>query len=322
MATSGVSTFNFTRDQIINSAARKVGAIAAGETLGSGAISDFSDQLNMMVKGWDASGLHIWTEEEATLFLQPNQIQYTVGGSTTDNAALTSFTATTLTSAAAANATTVSVAASGSPFANAAFVGVVLNSGSIFWATEVGNPVGGVVTLNAGLSGAAAAGNAVYVYTTQITRPLRIVGARRYVFNGALETPMILMSRLDYRNLPNKTSPGTATQLFYDPRGGANNQGQIFLWPAPSDVSSAIKFTWWRMIQDFNSPANNPDLPNEWLNALVWNLAYQMAPEYDVPEARFNRLEKLAAGSLDLVMGWDREAEAYFFGFNTDQTGP
>lgn len=321
MATSGTSSFNFTRDQIITSAARKVGAIAAGEVLSSGAVSDFADQLNLMVKGWDASGLHIWTEEEATLFLQPNQIQYTVGGSTTDQAALTTFTATTLSAAAAQGATSINVV-SATGFAANTFVGVVLNSGSIFWTTESGAPSGTAITLATGLTGAAAAGAAVYVYTSQITRPLRIVGARRYTFIGALETPMILMSRIDYRNLPNKTSPGTVTQLFYDPRGGANNQGQIFVWPAPPDATSAVKFTWWRMIQDFTSPANNPDLPNEWLNALIYNLAYQMAPEYDVPELRFNRLEKLAAGSLDLVMGWDREPESYLFGFNTDQTGP
>lgn len=324
MTTSGTSTFNYTRDQIINSAARKIGAIAAGEALGSNALTDFSDQLNIMVKGWDASGLHIWTEEEATLFIQPNQVQYTIGGSTTDNAALTTFFSTTVAgSGAPTGASTVQVASSpAANFGNGFFIGIVLNSGTIFWTTEVGNPVGGVVTLAATFPSAAANGNAVYVYQTQITRPLRIVGARRFTFNGAIDTPMILMSRLDYRNLPNKASPGTPTQLFYDPRGGANNQGQVFIWPAPQDLTFAIKFTWWRMLQDFSSPANNPDLPNEWINALIWNLAYQMSPEYDVPPQRFAMLKEMAQGSLELVMGWDREPESYLFGFNTDQTGP
>src|SRR5215472_11234328 len=104
MGTSGTYSFNYNRDQIIASAARKLGAIAAGEALSSGANNDFADQLNIMVKNWDASGIHIWTEEEATLFLQPNQIAYTLGGSTTDNAAwvpagspAAAYTATTLT---------------------------------------------------------------------------------------------------------------------------------------------------------------------------------------------------------------------------------
>lgn len=329
MATSGTYSFNYNTLQIINSAARKIGAIASGETLSSAAIQDFQDALNILVKALDATGLHIWTEEEATLFLQPNQIEYTVGGSTTDNAAWATipdvqtpaFTPTTLAGAVNAGASTISVA-SATGFAASYYVGVVLNSGSIFWSTESGAPSGTTITLTTPLSGAAAAGSAVYVYPTQIIRPLRIVGARRLAFSGLLETPMILMSRLDYRNLPNKSSPGTVTQLFYDPRGGASSQGVIWVWPAPPDATSAVNFTWWRPIQDFDANGNIPDLPVEWIDALVWNLAYKMALEYDCPAARYQMIQQQAAAAADNVRGWDREAESYMFGFNTDQTGP
>ena len=85
--TSGTASFSYGRDQIIKSAARKIGAIASGETPDAQTIQDFSDQLNIMVKAWNASGIHIWTEEEATLFLQPNQVSYVLGGTTTDQAA-------------------------------------------------------------------------------------------------------------------------------------------------------------------------------------------------------------------------------------------
>lgn len=320
MTTSGSSNFNFNRNQIISSAARKIGAIAAGETLGADAIQDFSDQLNINVKALDASGLHIWTETEATLFLQPNQIQYTLGGSTTDHCT-ESYTATTLSAAAASGATSISVS-SASGFAASYNVGVVLNSGSIFWTTESGTPSGTTITLASGLSGAAASGNAVYVYQTSILRPLRVVSGRRFAFQGSLDTPMIQMARIDYRNLPNKTSTGTITNFFYDPRGGANDQGVMWVWPAPPDVTSALKFTWWRPIQDFDTGANTPDLPNEWIDALIWNLAYKMAPEYDCPPTRYAMIKEQAAQSLDLVAGWDREPESYLFGYNADQTGP
>lgn len=319
MTTSGTANFNENLNQIIYASARKIGAISFGEVLSSSTIQAFSDQLNVFVKALNATGLHIWTEEEAILFLQPGQYSYTLGGATTDNCAWTTYSATTLLASAGSGATTISVAST-TGFGASFFVGVVLNSGAISWAQESGAPSGSNITLGTALSGAANAGNAVYVYPTQVQRPLRVVSGRRFAFNGQIDTPMIMMSRVDYRNQPNKTNLGVITQFFYDPRGGANNQGVLWTWPAPQDVTSALKFTWWRQIQDFTAPGNTPDLPDEWLDALTWNLAYKMAPEFGCPAARYQMIQQQAAESLDLVSGWDREPESYLFGYSADQT--
>lgn len=310
--TSGTATFNFNRNQIITTALRKIGAIASGETPDAQTIQDGSDQLNMLVKALNATGLHIWTETEATLFLQPGQSSYTLGDST-DNCADTTYTATTLSASGGLNATTISVT-SATGFAASYYVGVVLDSGSIFWTTESGAPSGTTITLASGLTGTAASGNAVYVYQTDIIRPLRVVSARRYQLSSGIDTQMIQMSRIDYRNQPNKSATGVPTQFFYDPRGGANTQGAFYVWPAPVDVTSAIKFTWWRPVQDFTSAANIPDLPQEWLDALVWNLALKLAPEYDCTANRYAMIKDHAVSSLDNVMGFDREPESYLFG--------
>lgn len=320
MTTSGTSVFNYNRNQIISSAARKIGAIAAGETLGADAINDFADQLNIMVKALDATGLHIWTETEATLFMQPNQISYTLGGATTDHAA-ESYVATTLSSAAAFGASTISVTAV-TGFADTYQVGVVLDNGTIGWSTESGAPSGSTITLSTPLTDSAGNGAVVYVYPVGILRPLRVVSGRRNYLPSNIDTEMTQMARIDYRNLPNKSNTGTITQFFYDPRGGANTQGVMHVWPAPPDVNSAMKFTWWRPVQDFVTGGNTPDLPNEWIDALIWNLAFKMGPEYDCPPQRYQMITEHATSSLQLVMGWDREPESYFFGFNTDQTGP
>lgn len=313
--TSGTATFNMNRNAIITMALRKIGAIASGETPDAQTIQDGSDQLNMMVKSLNATGLHIWTETEGILFLQPGQFQYSIGPGTTDSCAdLTgSLNSTTLATSAVSSATTISVS-SAAGFTASYQVGVVLDSGSIFWTTQNGAASGTTITLASGLTGSASGGNAVYVYQTQAIRPLRIVSGRRFAFINSIDTQMIAMSRIDYRNQPNKTSTGTITQFFYDPRGGANTQGQVFVWPAPSDVSSAFKFTWWRPVQDFTTAANIPDLPQEWLDALVWNLALKMAPEYDCSANRYEIIKDQAASSLDNVMGWDREPESYYFG--------
>lgn len=320
MTTSGTATFNLNTNQIVLTALRKVGAISAGETPDYQTLADCTSQLNMLVKALNATGLHIWTETEATLFLQPSQYSYTLGGTTTDHAT-ESYTATTLTSQAAASATSI-IVDSATGFADTYNVGIVLDSGDIFWTTESGATSGTTITLAAGLTSVASGGNAVYVYQTNIIRPLRVVSGRRFAFSGSLDTQMMALSRIDYRNMPNKTNTGTITQYFYDPKGGANTQGVMWLWPSPADVSSAFKFTWWRPVQDFTAQSNTPDLPQEWLDALIWNLAYKMAPEYDCPPQRYAMIKEQAVSSLDNAMGFDREPESYLFGFNADQTGP
>lgn len=321
MTTSGVSTFNENLNQLVYASARKLGFVSFGETLSADVFQAFTDQLNVMVKALNSTGLHIWTEEEAILFLQPNQYSYVLGGNTPDNAAWTTYNATSLNSAVGQGGTSLNVA-SAVGFADTYHVGVVLNTGAIAWSLESGAPTGNTITLATPLSGPANAGAPVYVYQSQIERPLRVVSGRRFAFSGSIDTQMIMMSRIDYRNQPNKTNPGTITQFFYDPRGGANNQGVMWLWPAPADVISAFKFTWWRQIQDFTTQANTPDLPQEWLDFLIWGLAEKMAPECDCPPARYQMIQQQASSAFDIVSGFDREPESYLFGVDTDQTGP
>lgn len=312
MTTSGTTSFNLNRDQIIRGAARKVGAFASGETPDAQTVSDFAEALNAMVKRWNAIGIHIWTESEATLFLQPNQIRYVFGTGSTDNAT-DSYSSTATAAAAAAGASTLTVD-SISGMTTGQYIGVLLDSGSYQWTTINGAPSGTTVTLTDVLTDSVAEDNTIFFYTSKIVRPLRVPFARRYNIASAIDTPMGVMSRKDYRDQPNKTNTGTITQFFYDPRGGANLTGLIFLWPAPPDATNALKFTYYRPIQDFNTAADTPDLPQEWLDTLIFNLAVVMAPEYGVPAEQYAQIKELAAEFLDQLKGWDREPESVYYG--------
>lgn len=315
MTTSGTSTFNRTRDQLCMRALRQCNAVSSGETPDAQTITDAAEALNAMVKEWHALGIHIWTETEGIVWLQSSQVSYTFGSGSTDNATEV-YAQTTLSSSAASGATSISVS-SATGIVATYNIGVLLTSGSLFW-TTVSSVAGTAVTLASALTGAAASGNAVVAYQTKINRPLRIVAARRYLMSSQIETPMMVSSRLDYRDLPSKITTGTPTQYFYDPRGGANVAGQIYVWPAPVDARAAIKFSWYRQIQDFNNPGDTPDLPQEWLNALTWNLAQELAAEYAVPPPLYQMIRERAAVSLDRVTGWDKEPESIFFGVSDE----
>jgi hypothetical protein len=277
-------------------------------------LADFAAALNAMVKAWQARGLHVWTRAEATLFPQVGQTRYALAATGADHATQ-AYTATTLGAAAVAGVTSVTVA-SIAGISGSDRIGIVLDDGTIQWTTVNGAPAA-TVTLGAALTGAAASGNAVYAYTNKIVRPLRIVEARRYLTVSAREVSLAEpMALLDYKMLPNKTQRGTVTQVFYDP---GLSTGYLHLWLTPSGVADLIRFTWWRPIEDFNAAGDNPDLPTEWIRAITFNLALDMAPEFSVPRDMLEGpygVGTLADKYLEEVSGFDREAEAVQFGID------
>lgn len=318
MTTSGTVDFNQNRDQLIRSALRKVGAIAAGEIPTAAVTQDAADQLNAMIKAWMSSGIHIWTQAEATLFVTAGQAQYLLGTGSPDHSAQV-FTNTT-TTVAKASGTTVFSVASTAGVSNGIAVGVTLDSGSIFWSTA-SSFTSTTITFASPSTDSVASGANVYIASPNIARPLRIPMARRWQVVNGLEIPMIRMSRFDYMSLPDKTTTGNFTQYFYDPRGGANVTGILYLWPVPNDTSSAVKFTWYRPIEDFDTAGNTPDFPQEWLMTCIWNLALQLAPEYGVAGETYAQIEKHAVLSLELAMGFDKEPESAYFGVDFTQMG-
>jgi hypothetical protein len=314
MTTSADFTYN--RDQIIRRALRLVGAIQSGETPGAQENQDCVDALNALVSEWQATGLHLWKESEGVLFLQPNQIQYGLGGSATDQAAITSTINASVTTAALTVGTTAIPVASTSGIVIGDHFGVLLSTNVLFWST-VSSIVGLTVNIASGVTAAVNSGAQTYDYTTRIIRPLRIIDARRYYIPSGIETPLILLSRLDYRELPNKQDTGVVTQLFYDPQ---LSTGYGWVWPAPPDSLSRINFTWMEPIFNFNTAADQPDFPVEWFNCLVWNLAKEIMLEYDVPPQRASMIQIRSKETFDLVSGFDREPESLFFGVNFDQS--
>lgn len=321
MSTSGTYNFTENRDQIIRGALRKCGAIASGETPDAQTVQDCADQLNAMVKALASTGIHIWTETESVLFTQIGTGPYVLGSGSTAQSS-TVYSTTNLVSDVNSSATVIQIAST-SNVSNGVSIGVTLNAGTIFFTTVVSS-ASTVITLADALPDSAAAGANVYITSPQIVRPLRIVSVRRWDVNSQLETMMLPLSKMDYNNLPNKTATGTITQWYYNPQGGAVNVGILYLWPTPSDtVTNNIKFTWYRPIQDFDNPGDTPDLPQEWIDTLIWNLAWKMAPEYGVTMEVYGMIKEQATMSLELAMGFDKEPESTYFGvdFSTMQYG-
>lgn len=313
MVTSSDYSYNLTRDGVIDAAARKINAISQGFTMSSGMRTDFANGLNALVTQWAARQLHVWTVSEAILFPQPNQVQYGAGVGATDHVT-DAYYQTTLTNDAAIGQTVIPVAAT-TNMHDGDNIGFLLAGGSVQWTTVSSFTSSSVNIPNPGLVDVVAAGNYCWNYTNNIVRPLKVVAHRRLDIVSGIETPLMPpIARLDYMALPNKTQTGTINQVFYDPQLGI---GRFYLWNPIAVVDTLLKFTYWRPIQDFTTGSNNPDMPAEWINPLVFNLALIMAPEYSVPEAKFNQIKALADQYLADAEGFDREAESIYMQYDT-----
>lgn len=306
MATSGTTALTTTRDQLIRQAGLLVGAFGAGLTPAAVTVQDFAFNLNAMIKSWQARGIHIWTVREFTLFLQPEQVQYKLGPGTTDHATLTWYS--TATSDDAASGQTVLPIESNTNMVNGDNIGIVLDDGTIQWTTIVTSTTT-TVTITAALTDSASEGAQIFFYTSDMARPLKIVDGRRYDIEGGTDTPLIRSSRLDYQALPQKNQAGHINQFWYDRQ---LTHGYLNLWQVPETTTTLFKGTCHYPIETFEAAGNSPDLPEEWIKALYFNLAVIMAPQYDVPAAKMDRLERMAAVYLDELEGYDREDESYF----------
>jgi hypothetical protein len=271
MTTSGSINFNQTRNDIIITAYALINVYQPDDVIPSVDTQYAGTLLNMMVKGWESQDIHLWTKTEATLFLALNETQYTFPGAR----ATASYVQTTLSGDEASGQTTLSVTSSEDMTVNDN-IGIVLDSGELEWSTISAIPDSTSVTIADALSGDAAEDNNVYVYTTAIDRPLRILSCRRNS-DADQDTPMFNYAYDDYFALPNKTSQGIPTTWTYNPQ---RSTGILYIWPTAIDVTDTIKFSYIRSIQDFDQAIDDPDFQQEWIETIAYQLAVRLSHRY------------------------------------------
>jgi hypothetical protein len=303
MATSGSIDFTNTRDEIITVALRKLGVLSYGETPASDQIADASGELNRMVKAWQADGIHLWAYSEGVLFFESGKEKYNLGATGDRAANVNNFVQTELAADVALGASTITVD-SITDISDTDVIGVVQDDNTIHWTTVNGTPSGTTVTLTDVTTVAAATDNHVYVYSSLIERPLRITDARLRQ-NGDIDTTITKISRDSYFKIANKTNTGAIpNQFYYDPQ---LTNGIIRIWSTPDDVQATMRFTFQRSIEDFDNINDNPDFPQEWLQALIYNLADEMIVEYGVIGERAVKIEGKATYWLNKALDYDVE---------------
>jgi hypothetical protein len=321
--TSGISSYNPTRDIVIRKALRNVGAYSSDGVPSANQIVDANEVLNILLKTLQMDSL-LWLKVFGTLFLNKGQRSYSLAPSTYSGFAhcafasspgLTPYVQTVTTAAAAAGAASVTVS-SVTGITNADYVGVANDNGIIEW--FYASVAGLVISLKTdvalavpgALGVAAASGNVVYSHTvlSQSGRPTRILSAVRKLYDSTAangyEIPIFNISRTDYEALPNKTTQGKVINVMYDPLLEA---GQLYVWPTADTPGDKLVLTMDRGIQDMVGDADTFDVPQEALQSVADLLAFELEPEYPLDSGGFDKLAKRAVAAKTRLLNYNRE---------------
>lgn len=135
--------------------------------------------------------------------------------------------------------------------------------------------------------------------------PLKVIQARRTA-SGNADVPMNVYNRYDFNNLPTlSTIEGEPVNLYYQPSltvGVAS--GVIQLWPTPDNSTTTITIDYQRPFDDMDATDNHFDFPAYWMQAIIYTLAWSLAPEYGIPPNDRSLLQKES-------QYWKQEALSY-----------
>lgn len=98
---------------------------------------------------------------------------------------------------------------------------------------------------------------------------------------SGIDTPVILWPRQDYLNIPDKSVEGRPDRCFIDKQ----RDGLVFqFWPVPENSTDIITFNAVRKFEDFDTAADNADIPYYMYDAFAYGLAFRLAEKFAPPE--------------------------------------
>ena len=266
--------------------------------------------LNLVVSSWQAQGIHLWTFQEATLFLEGGKNKYTLEQSKAVNS--DKYVITTATGAASSGTnvvdlTTITLTDNAGDVSYLDFgwtIGFLKTDNTFFWTTVESIAVL-EVTLADNLPEDITTSTTIVFFERPLSSVERILDVRRQsgLFGGNIsELPIKLTSHQDFMRLPNKNSQGSINQCTYD---RVLSQGVLRVWPTPINDCDQVTITYERMIDNFFEVDNCADIPRYYLNALVYALADSLGIKFRVPQDLQMQIKARAMEELDLALSFD-----------------
>lgn len=316
------TTYTISRDSIINSALRKLQVLELGTTPDSDTVDNAAEALNVMIKAWQTQGIKLWTIQNYTVSLTASTNSYTIGNTQEVTGTVT------ISQAAPAEITYTDhglLADTPVVFTTTGALPAGLTAGTTYYIKTIVDA--DTFTVSATSGGTAItttdAGSGTHTITittpTSVTqtnnKPLKIIQAwmRNTSVTPNIDTPVTIMSRQEYNLLGSKASTGMVNSIWYDPN---TTYGTVYTWMAP-DTTTATNYTLYlvgqRPITDVWHSSDIPDFPNEWMQALVWGLADELALEYGCHVNHRQEIMLKAEKYRKDMEDWDVETSSTFF---------
>lgn len=118
--------------------------------------------------------------------------------------------------------------------------------------------------------------------------PMKVIQALRRDTSCDIDVPMQLYTQDYYNTLSKKDACGAPLGFTYYPTNTSVVTpvvGLLKVWPLPDTywtTNGAIYIRYQRPIQDVGTDTGDLDFPAEWQRAMIYNLAYDLAPEYGI----------------------------------------
>ena len=133
-----------------------------------------------------------------------------------------------------------------------------------------------------------------------------------YYTQGTQDIPVEVISYREYESLRQKQSTGNPTTVALGPE---ITTPTMYIWPILPAGHAGLTLTYISVIrlQDMDTASGNADIPQRFINALVYGLADDLADEYGVPLGERQRISSKYEAYFAFAKQSDQEWQEYEF---------
>jgi hypothetical protein len=145
-----------------------------------------------------------------------------------------------------------------------------------------------------------------------IQAPLKVTQAFSRDLISNTDIPMNIYTQYNYNLLSTKVNEGYPVHLWYQP---GNQQGTITIWPAPDQYTATnrvIYFVYQKPFDQFVVGTDTPDMPQVWIEPLIYSLAHRLGPEYGIPLGELDKFNEQASAMIQNALSFGTEEGALF----------
>lgn len=143
--------------------------------------------------------------------------------------------------------------------------------------------------------------------------PEEIIEATLYNSSSSAETILEPMDSREYYQISNKAESGTPTRYFYKRN---LSEGTLYLNYIPTSTIASdyvLNITYRQPLEVIAASSNDFDMQPEWLRALKYLLARDIASEYpEVSDSTLIRIDRLAREALERAQSFEPYLESVF----------